>query len=553
MQESSVAPGQTGTFAFTVQAPAAGTYQERFNLVAEHLTWMNDPGMYFYLNVSPASYSSQFVSEALPGTLQSGSSSSGTVTYKNTSNVAWYKTGSAIPKMGVYGHDSIYADPSWESPSRAAVMNESSVAPGANATFTFPLKAPAYAGSYSDSFQPVIEGWSWVQPSFTKNMTVTGTYQGTISPSSSSFTIAAGETKDIPVSFTNTGTATWSNTGSFPMKLGLGNPFGKTSSPLQDTSWPSANRAALLNEASVAQGQTGTFNLRIKAPATTGMYTETFDPVAEGLTWINSPVTVLVNVVPATYSWQLVGQSYSNGSVNMSPGQTGVTLTVTAKNTGTATWHKASGFPIKLATTGPQYRTSVFNDGTWPSTVRAALLDQDSVAPGDTGTFTFTIKVPGAGGVYQEHFSLVAEGLTWLNDPGMYFYINVQTQYSWQIISQSYSLGSVNIGQGQSENLTVIAKNTGTATWYNSGGFPVRLATTNPKNRTSAFATNAWINSSRPVAMTEATVSPGSNATFTFPITAPSSAGVQKEYLSLIAEGIAWMNDPGMYFYLNVQ
>ena len=50
--ESSVKPGQTGTFEFTMKAPATtGSYKENFNLLIENQTWFNDLGMYFNINV----------------------------------------------------------------------------------------------------------------------------------------------------------------------------------------------------------------------------------------------------------------------------------------------------------------------------------------------------------------------------------------------------------------------------------------------------------------------------------------------------------------------
>ncbi|MEK7059512.1 MAG: hypothetical protein AAB971_02020 [Patescibacteria group bacterium] len=53
--ESSVLPGEVGTFEFAMQAPStAGTYNEYLNLVAEGHTWLNDLGMFFTINVNTA-------------------------------------------------------------------------------------------------------------------------------------------------------------------------------------------------------------------------------------------------------------------------------------------------------------------------------------------------------------------------------------------------------------------------------------------------------------------------------------------------------------------
>ncbi len=53
--ETTIAPGQIGTFEFAMQAPATpGTYNEYFNLVAEGHTWLNDLGLFYSVNVNTA-------------------------------------------------------------------------------------------------------------------------------------------------------------------------------------------------------------------------------------------------------------------------------------------------------------------------------------------------------------------------------------------------------------------------------------------------------------------------------------------------------------------
>ncbi len=51
--ESSIPPGQIGTFEFAMQSPGTpGTYNEYFNLLAEGQTWLNDLGLFFTVNVN---------------------------------------------------------------------------------------------------------------------------------------------------------------------------------------------------------------------------------------------------------------------------------------------------------------------------------------------------------------------------------------------------------------------------------------------------------------------------------------------------------------------
>jgi hypothetical protein len=52
LQESTVAPGQIGTFDFWIKAPnTPGTSKEYFNFVAEYTAWLNDLGLYYQLTV----------------------------------------------------------------------------------------------------------------------------------------------------------------------------------------------------------------------------------------------------------------------------------------------------------------------------------------------------------------------------------------------------------------------------------------------------------------------------------------------------------------------
>ncbi len=388
----------------------------------------------------------------------------------------------------------------------------------------------------------------------TKSVQVIGPYTATTGTTGYSLAIPAGSYQDQTLTYTNIGTATWSNSGPAPVKLGLAGPLGRGSSRFKASTWTGDNRISVMNEASVAPSHDATFNVRLRAPMATGTYTEVVAPVAEGVAWVNTPVTFTITVVPATYSWQIVSQSYST-SLNVSPGQS-QTVTVVAKNTSNVTWYRSNpdSFPIRLGTSQPTGRTnSLFYDGSWLARDRPAGLAEASVAPGANGTFTFRVNAPGGSGEYHEGFSLVAEGAAWFNDPGMYFTFRVGGSYSWQVVSQSYSNGNTLIAPLGSETVTLVAKNTGTATWLNNGPFVMKLGTNAPRNRGSRFYAPSWADSVRPAVMAEASVAPGANGTFSFVVTAPAYTGHMSEAFNLVAEGLTWLNDPGMYFDFIVQ
>lgn len=94
----------------------------------------------------------------------------------------------------------------------------------------------------------------------------------------------------------------------------------------------------------------------------------------------------------------------------------------------------------------------------------------------------------------------------------------------------------------------VKARNMGTQTWDQS---LIHIAVSRPIDRAGIFAESGWVSNSRAAKMLEATVTPGSIATFEFALQAPSAAGTYSDYFNLVAEGNAWMNDPGLFFTIN--
>lgn len=85
-------------------------------------------------------------------------------------------------------------------------------------------------------------------------------------------------------------------------------------------------------------------------------------------------------------------------------------------------------------------------------------------------------------------------------------------------------------------------KNTGTATWRNSGQYFVALNVNNPIGRQSAFAHESWVEYYRPAVLSQAAVKPGENGRFEFTLKAPQEAGAYEESFGLVAEGLTWID-----------
>jgi hypothetical protein len=133
------------------------------------------------------------------------------------------------------------------------------------------------------------------------------------------------------------------------------------------------------------------------------------------------------------------------------------------------------------------------------------------------------------------------------------------TPYAWQLSSfQIYSDPArttafsvdTTVAPGASVYMRVKAINVGNQTWDRSS---LRLGTFRPMQRASQFYdSGTWLNAARPAQMTEASVAPGDTGTFDFVMKAPSTTGTYQEYLNLVAENIAWLNDLGTSVIINV-
>lgn len=165
--ESSVAPGATGTFAFTVRAPSMpGTYRIPLRPVIDGRTWMADEGVFLLVTVDTG-YHSRWASQSSYPTLAPGAVSGAlSIQFTNTGTRAWVKgTVGQQANLGVVGDDGSWAGlgVGWLSANRVAAQSEASVAPGAVGTFSFQLRAPAVPGVYRIAVRPVIDGTTWME------------------------------------------------------------------------------------------------------------------------------------------------------------------------------------------------------------------------------------------------------------------------------------------------------------------------------------------------------------------------------------------------------
>src|SRR5919197_2372462 len=98
---------------------------------------------------------------------------------------------------------------------------------------------------------------------------------------------------------------------------------------------------------------------------------------------------------------------------------------VTIQNTGTKTWTKG--------VLGQEARLGIKNDDrtwaslavNWLSPDRVAAQTEATVAPGQNATFTFKVRAPQTPSIYVLALRPVIDGVTWLEDEGVFVSVNV--------------------------------------------------------------------------------------------------------------------------------
>lgn len=340
---------------------------------------------------------------------------------KNTGRQPWYNHGNNPIRLGTWNPANSQSTLIQNS-IRFASLKESVILPGQTGTFEFNLN-PNKLGTFVQSMNLVSENNEWAAwPGFSPTIIVNSGYSSSVEKiiyEKGTGLMEPGSSQLVTIIIKNTGTNTWSKVTGPKIRLGTWEPDRRSAVGLN---WLSSTRLTDMNETTVAPGQNAGFQFYIKMPSS-GIYYEKINLVAEGQEWFpNQNLTLFLE--GKSFSWQPLWHYHSTGTANISRNKE-FNLTIKVRNTGSYSWYKNSGPKIRLATTGPQDRGSALYTSSWIRDTRPAELQEDLVKPGDEGTFIFKAKTPDALGPRIERFSLVAEGYTWMNDPGFSIYVNV--------------------------------------------------------------------------------------------------------------------------------
>ncbi|MDD5731419.1 MAG: NBR1-Ig-like domain-containing protein [Patescibacteria group bacterium] len=503
--------------------------------------------------------SAQFISVDNGAQVYGGDTTKIKASLKNTGNTPWPSGGdNKLSISGVGG-----------SLSAELVSFGRSVEPGEIGNFNLNITAPSINQGLSQSFETRLGGNLVSGGGFSANLNVvTPEYRGKVVDKAADQILAAGKQATLWVDVKNVGSKNW--TSGDAIKLVTSN--NRDSLFYTDGDWESKKSPGSFNNSNISSGATGRISFVITAPNNPGQYNEKFTIRSdsrniEGGNLLNVEWNITVNAAggqlvttptpsePKVYSQKISAYTFSlmNQSAypTLNSGETKA-VSLEVKNTGITNWYKDF---FHLATIDD--KESAFANSSWLSKNRIAM-SQDKVAPGETARFDFTITAPTTLGLTKEKFGLVADGIGWTDDIGIFWnfmvvpsasvvnntpVVSASDKDDFDYISQS---PFISMNAGTTQQIWLEVKNTGNKIWKKDDATPVRLATANPRDRISPFI------SSNRVAMDKDTVNPGENVRFTFNITAPSEAKVYKEYFTLVRDGVAWFKDIGIYWQITV-
>lgn len=260
----------------------------------------------------PPRYRAVRLAQSSGVTVQVGAEATLWVELKNTGNVPWFgaeRTTREQFRLGTYRPadrlSTIY-HASWMSANRVATLSQSVINPGEIGRVTFTIKATK-VGRYREYFNPVIEYKTWLPDTniywdivvvSSNDSSIAANYQAQLIDRSPDLTLRPGQTGFVSVTFKNIGLAVWSNGSALArgtVKLGTVRPIDRPSLFFVG-SWLGPNRA-ISTGFGVDPGGQLTLGFNVKAPDNPSIYYESFELVAEHITWFGPTVTWKITVI----------------------------------------------------------------------------------------------------------------------------------------------------------------------------------------------------------------------------------------------------------------
>jgi uncharacterized protein YkwD len=230
-------------------------------------------------------------------------------------------------------------------------------------------------------------------------------------------------TGSVTVRFRNSGTKTWQRgVAGSQVALGVTGDSTTYSALGMNAGWPSANRLAIQNESSVPPGGLASFTFAVKAPFSAGVIGLPVRPVTDGVAWLEDQGVYVPVVTIVNYHSRWLSQS---PYPTLRAGQVSGQLSIRFLNTGSQTWTRGLlGQEARLGVNRDNETWAGLGVG-WPSANRVAFQSEASVPPGAVGTFLFQVRAPMTPGLYAINLRPVIDGVTWMEDQGVFLYVTV--------------------------------------------------------------------------------------------------------------------------------
>lgn len=409
--------------------------------------------------------------------IKAGETANVFIDIRNTGIDTWRRDGSFPIRLGAKNprdRHSVFATGSWINPGRPASFSQrvtsynedgsanvettDEILPGQVARFAFPLKAPEIGGSYIEYFQPVIENYAWFIRDFNmyfkvnvepRNFAWHGISQVVYTDASKNTVVAhtttlnnlrAGQRYYVEVKVKNDGNQIWVNDGANPMRLGTYNPADRPSAVCDRGSWPNGcHRAATMQESEVGPNGVATFGFWVDMPYHTidRQFREYFNIVSEGLKWgqdqgmfwqFNVDAQNLIAYPTSIRGFQDESMVAQKDLGQLAPNER-FYIDMHIRNDGNVTWQPTGLRQVRLGTTEPTDRKSLFCANEWvnpPVCNRITVAEGSSVPPGQIGAYRFWMKAPAAPGTYTEYVNLVAEGFSWFRNSSIPIVVTVR-------------------------------------------------------------------------------------------------------------------------------
>jgi len=400
-------PGQTVPLQAQVQSPPdGGTYQLRFDLVLEGVSWFSVRGTATGNVTATVCCGKTFGAQYQPQVTTlavSGAGATVPIALTNTGNFIWGAAGATPVHLGYHWIDGAGTVVVWDG-TRSSLAAD--VAPGASQTVQANIAFPAAPGTYVLKWDLVQEGVAW----FSSKNVPTFDQPVTVSPSTAQSYAAAVDASGIPTAMATRMTTTVAVRVTNASTVAWGSNINLSYHWLDSAGTVVTFDGLRTSVAGLGAGQTTTAFARIQGPVAAGAYTLRFDVVQEGVAWFSSKgatfPSVAERVVVPTF-----GAVYTVPVSELGPRGATITVPVTLTNAGSLTWDPAQQFDLAYHLFTPAGAVFVW-DGS--RTLLSAL-----VAPGASVTVNATVTLPATPGGFALKFDLVQEGVSWFSGQGV--------------------------------------------------------------------------------------------------------------------------------------